>query len=289
MRFYIVEDDPNIIRILKKIISDCDLGTVIGESTDGKIALEEINLMKPDIALVDLFIPSLDGISLIQQMDDSVSSIMISQVSAKDMIGRAYEAGIKFFIQKPINAVEVRSVIDRVKENIESGRKLSQIRSMFSIVQNDTMTSISMSMPLEVPFDNTHEDQVVTTLKNLGIVGESGADAIITSVSWLIDNPNALNEMSLKKFFNRFSDHPKSFEQKIRRTAAVALNNLAYMGIEDYGNPVFQDYAHVLYSFKEVRVEMDGIRKKDDDHGKVNIRKFLEGLSHICIDAIDFQ
>ncbi len=285
MRFYIVEDDPNIILILKKIISDCNLGTVIGEAMDGKVALEDINLMKPDIALVDLFIPSLDGISLIQQMSDDVAAIMISQVSAKDMIGRAYEAGIKFFVQKPINAVEVRSVIESVKESIESKRKLGQIRSMFSLGEDDTSSTASSS----IEDDNANEDYVLTTLKVLGIVGESGADAIITAVSWLIDNPNALNEMSLKKFFNRFSDQPKSFEQRIRRTAAVALNNLAYMGIEDYSNPTFQDYAHVLYSFREVRVEMDGIRRNDDVHGKVNIRKFLEGLSHICIDSIEFQ
>lgn len=291
MKFYIVEDDPNIILILKKIISDCELGTVIGEAMDGRVALEEINTLHPDIALVDLFIPSLDGISLIQKINDDIATIMISQVSAKDMIGRAYEAGIKFFVQKPINAVEVRSVIESVKENIESKKKLMQIKSMFSLDQDsisEKPDSISVK-PDPIPDETNNEEQVLSTLKTLGIVGESGADAIITSVSWLITTPNALNEMSLKQFFKQFSDQPKSFEQRIRRTAAVALNNLAYMGIEDYSNPIFQDYAHVLYSFREVRVEMDGIRKKDDLHGKVNIRKFLEGLSHLCMDSIEFQ
>lgn len=277
MKFYIAEDDPNIIRILKKIITDCELGTVIGEATDGYEAFKEIDILKPDIALVDLFIPSLDGISLIQKMDDSVSAIMISQVSTKDMIGRAYEAGVKFFIQKPINAVEVCSVIQHLIENIESQKKLEQIKSMFALIPEETQGKL-----LETS-GNSNEDQVISILKNLGIIGESGADAIITSISWLIDHPNALNEMSLKDFFKRFSDHPRSFEQRIRRTASTALNNLASMGLEDYSNPIFQDYAHVLYSFKEVRVEMDGIKRKIDEHGKVNIRKFLEGLLHICI------
>lgn len=100
MKYYIVEDDPNIILILKQIISDCSLGTVIGEAKDGRIALSEINNLKPDIALVDLFIPSLDGISLVQQIDKSIGTIMISQVSAKDMVSRAYEAGVNFFYSK---------------------------------------------------------------------------------------------------------------------------------------------------------------------------------------------
>lgn len=283
MKYYIVEDDPNIILILKRIISDCSLGTVIGEATDGKVALSEINHLKPDIALVDLFIPSLDGISLVQKIDKSIGAIMISQVSAKDMVGRAYEAGVKFFIQKPINAVEVRSVINQVKTNIESERKLNQIKSMFALGSDSPILNDEGSEA----FDSTSESesQIISVLKSLGIIGENGADNIIKSVSWLIEHPNALNEMSLSKFFNQFSDHPKSFEQRIRRTAAVALNNLAFLGIEDYSNPIFQDYAHVLYSYKEVRVEMDSIRNKSGSHGKVNIRKFLEGLSHICSDA----
>ncbi len=280
MKYYIVEDDPNIILILKQIISDCSLGTVIGEAKDGRIALSEINNLKPDIALVDLFIPSLDGISLVQQIDKSIGTIMISQVSAKDMVSRAYEAGVNFFIQKPINAVEVRSVINQVKINIESERKLDQIRSMFALGSEIPMVSDKESVTPESQSDM--ENQIVSVLKSLGIIGENGADNIIKTVSWLIEHPNALNEMSLSKFFNQFSDHPKSFEQRIRRTAAVALNNLAFIGVEDYSNPLFQDFAHVLYSFKEVRTEMDGIRNKSGSHGKVNIRKFLEGLSHIC-------
>lgn len=280
MRFYIVEDDPNIILILKQIISDCKLGTVIGEATDGKTALDEISRLDPDITLVDLFIPALDGLSLVQKISGSTSAIMISQVSAKDMVGKAYEAGVKFFIQKPINAVEVRSVITNVISNIEAERKLDQIKSMFSTGSNTIPVPDDNSG--NASFDSDKEDQITSVLKALGIIGENGADNIIKSVSWLIDHPNTLNEMSLSKFFNQFSDHPRSFEQRIRRTAAVALNNIASMGLEDYSNPIFQEYAHVLYPFKEVRSEMDGIRKKSGEHGSVNIRKFLEGLSHLC-------
>lgn len=276
MRFYIVEDDSNIILILKQIISDRSLGTVIGYATDGETALQEIEMLKPDILLVDLFIPKLDGISLLQKLDRSVTSIMISQVSAKDMVSKAYEAGIEFFIQKPINAIEVISVIRNVVKGIESERKLSQIKSMFSPDAFDnTYTHKSDSDSI------SSKDRVSETMRALGILGESGGDAIHTSVSYLINHPNALGEMPLKKFFNHFSNQPKSFEQRIRRTAATALNNLAHMGLDDYSNMVFQDYAHVLFAFREVRVEMDGIRAQNGIHGSVNIRKFLEGLAHL--------
>lgn len=281
MRYYIVEDDPNIVLILKQIISDCDLGTVVGASHDGLIALEEIQLLKPDIALVDLFIPSLDGLSLVQKLNNDTAVIMISQVSAKDMIGKAYESGVKFFVQKPINAVEVRSVITMVKDSIESDRTLNQIKSMFSLNTDQSGMSPSPSTP------STCEARIESVLRELGIIGDNGSDTITECVRWLIEHPNTLNEMSLKKFFSQFSQQPKSFEQRIRRTAATALNNLAHMGIEDYANPFFQEYAHVLFPFKEVRAEMNGITSKNKNHGTVNIRKFLDGLSHLCSNSTD--
>jgi len=166
-----------------------------------------------------------------------------------------------------------------VKDNIESDRTLSQIKSMFSIDQNTSMP------PVRTSPEKTSEKRIEGILSELGIIGDTGTENIAKCTQWLMLHPNALNEMSLKKFFSQFSEQPKSFEQRIRRTAASALNNLAHMGVEDYGNPVFQDYAHVLFPFKEVRAEMNGITSKKNIHGTVNIRKFLDGLAHICSDS----
>lgn len=44
-------------------------------------------------------------------MNTTIKCIMISQVSAKELISKAYSAGIDFFISKPINLIEVRSVL----------------------------------------------------------------------------------------------------------------------------------------------------------------------------------
>ncbi len=116
MRIYIVEDDDNIVNILEKIILDKDLGEVIGKANDGKKGLEEIPLLKPDIVLVDLLMPGMDGINLtrkVKAIDPDIQYIMISQVSSKDMIAKAYESGIEYYISKPINAIEVQSVIKK--------------------------------------------------------------------------------------------------------------------------------------------------------------------------------
>ncbi len=202
MRLYIVEDDENISRILKRIILDCSLGTVVGMSNDGAKALNDIIALEPDIVLVDLFMPGLDGISLIRRLPESIQCIMISQVSSKDMIAKAYEAGAQFYIQKPINAIEVKHIISRVISSISTNNKLSQIQAMFNEPAESSSTKIN------------DETKVEIILKQLGILRESGADAIIKSVTYLMKHPNTLNDMTLKEFCSSFSTNPKSHEQR---------------------------------------------------------------------------
>ena len=56
---------------------------------------------------------------------------MISQVSAKELISKAYTAGVDFFISKPINLIEVTSVLKNVAKQIQNERTLDNIRHMF--------------------------------------------------------------------------------------------------------------------------------------------------------------
>ncbi len=82
-RFYIADDDLSIQRILESIIEKHDLGTVIGSSSNGKMAIDEIPALQPDIVLVDLLMPQVDGIGVVSSLNHSdckCSFIMISQV-----------------------------------------------------------------------------------------------------------------------------------------------------------------------------------------------------------------
>ena len=108
MNFYLVDDDSNIRNILKLIIRDRKLGNVCGSCGDPVEALEDISFAHPDIVIVDLLMPEMDGISFVsklKQTNPNIAFIMLSQVSSKDMISDAYESGIEFYIHKPINSV----------------------------------------------------------------------------------------------------------------------------------------------------------------------------------------
>ena len=135
MRIYIIEDDSTVISILVDLVEQNDLGTVCGDTADAPPDLEGILAADPDLILVDLLMPGKDGIQVVRELKEGGSRakfIMISQVSAKEMVARAYSAGVDFFIQKPINLIEVRQVIQNVSRQIENEQALRAIQSVFA-------------------------------------------------------------------------------------------------------------------------------------------------------------
>ena len=89
-------------------------------------------------------------------------------------------------------------------------------------------------------------------------------------------------QLTVAQLCDRFSDSPKAMEQRIRRAATAGMTNLANLGIEDYSNDTFTEYAGTLYHFEQIRREMDCIRGKCTQHGRVSVKKFLYALAALC-------
>lgn len=289
MNFYFVDDDKNIRNILKLILTERGLGNVCGSSGNGYDALEDLPLLKPDIVIVDLLMPEMDGITFVSQAKKILPEavfIMLSQVSSKDMIASAYESGVEFFIQKPINSVEVETVIRKVSDSLSMKRMVTKMQNIFmedSPLNNKPAASPAPPVPSEDPNESTAT--LRTILTRLGIIGDIGSKDIITAVNYINAHRELASDISVHDICCHFSDSPKSMEQRMRRAATNGLVNLAHLGLEDYANEIFIDYASTLYSFEYVRREMDYIRGKSDRHGNVRIRNFLLALAAYCQDS----
>ncbi|WP_035288085.1 response regulator [Clostridium sp. KNHs214] len=285
MGIIIVEDDISIIKILEKIIYDRGLGEVVDYAIDGNEGVEKINKYNPDIVLVDLLMPEKDGLSLVREVtkyNNKVHFIMISQVMSKDMIGKAYEYGVEYYINKPINAVEVENVIKKVQEKIKLNKTLEKIKYIFA--ENISVDSPKVENVLEAENESmeNYEEKIRNVMSKIGIMGEVGSEDIVKIVSFLIKSKKTMNEYSIKDLCSKFTDNPKSMEQRIRRTATVGMVNLANIGIEDYMNDVFVDYSNGIYNFEQIKKEMDFIRGKSSERGKVSLKKFIQGMAFYC-------
>lgn len=281
MKIYLIDDDPNILNFLKLIVQAKNLGEICGVCSSPIDALEDLKYIKPDIVVVDLLMPGMDGISFVKKASaefQDIAYIMLSQVSNKDMISSAYEAGVEFFIQKPINAIEVENVITRVCQSLAMKRTLSSMQNLFMTQMRDVMPKSTPAVQAEP----VHLQKTKDILQRLGIIGEIGSKDIINVVDYMITHRDTASDMTLIELCAQFSDNPKSVEQRIRRTANTAMVNLAHLGLEDYSNDTFIEYSNTLFNFEQIRREMDHIRGKNHKGGNVKIRNFLNALVSYC-------
>ncbi len=271
MKFYIIDDDITIVKIIQNIIEEKGLGEVIGYTTKPEESVQEILLKKPDIVIIDLLMSEKGGVDIVNEIKASsmdIRFIMISQVSSKHMIGEAYNAGIEFFINKPINIVEVTNVIRRVSEKIKMDRTILKIKDMFRFDDKPANT--------QKP-DNKIKN-IRTILSKLGVLSEKGGRDILRICEYVIKKDDRGFSYSINEICELLDENPKSMQQRIRRTVGKALTNIASLGIEDYMNDIFSNYSYSLFSFEDVKAEMDYIRGKKTSRGKINIKKFIIGI-----------
>ena len=278
MKIYLIDDDKNILNILKLIIRNKNLGEICGTATCGIDALDDFSQIHPDIIIVDLLMPEIDGIALVKKAKlllPNTAFIMLSQVNSKDMIAQAYESGVELYIQKPINSIEVESVITKVSASLSAQRTLQQVQNIF-MVQNATPSATPE------PVEKEYITKLKNILQKLGIAGEKGCKDIITLIEYLVEHDVELEDTTLNQLCSNFTENPKSMEQRIRRTANLGMINLAHLGLEDYYNETFTAYAGTLYNFEQIRREMEHIRGKSFKGGNVKIKSFLNSLVIAC-------
>ena len=272
MRIYIAEDDLSVITVLEDIIDSCRLGSVCGSSGENPPDTAAIAALCPDIVLVDFLMPEKDGVQLVRELKAlnlPCRCIMLSQVSSKDLVGKAYDAGVDFFISKPINYIEVKSVLENVTRQIENDRKLASIQKIFSS---------GVQQPAAAEESRLRQRRLQLVLNQLGISSEKGGDDIVMLCEYLLEHHLSLTQTNVGQLCAALSSSPKTMEQRVRRAIAKSLTNLAHMGLEDYSNDVFVRWSGTLFPFEELRAEMDYIRGKRGQGGKINIKKFLDGL-----------
>ena len=110
----LVVDDAAFMRMMLKDILTKGGYDVCGEAGDGVEALAKYNELKPDLVLMDITMPEMDGIAALKAIkanDPGASVIMCSAMGQQAMVIESIQSGAKDFIVKPFQA-------DRVIESI---------------------------------------------------------------------------------------------------------------------------------------------------------------------------
>ncbi|CDC37262.1 MAG TPA: response regulator [Lachnospiraceae bacterium] len=110
-------DDAAFMRMMIKDILTKNGYTVAGEAENGAKAVEKYTELKPDLVLMDITMPEMDGIQAlkkIRELDPKASVIMCSAMGQQAMVIESIQSGAKDFIVKPFQADRVLEAVRKV-------------------------------------------------------------------------------------------------------------------------------------------------------------------------------
>ena len=110
-------DDAAFMRVMIKDILTKNGYEVAGEAENGAKAVEKYNETKPDLVMMDITMPEMDGIQAlkkIKETDASANIIMCSAMGQQAMVIEAIQSGAKDFIVKPFQAERVLEAVKKV-------------------------------------------------------------------------------------------------------------------------------------------------------------------------------
>jgi DNA-binding NarL/FixJ family response regulator len=144
----ILVDDHLIFRQgLKSLITFENLGTVIGEASDGKEFLELLSLPAPDLVFMDIDMPNINGMEATQKalgLLPGIKIIVFSMFGDEEYYNKMIELGVKGFILKSSGINEVEQAIEDVMKG----------QTYFSnVLPRNTLNKLNLDKPQKVKDD----------------------------------------------------------------------------------------------------------------------------------------
>jgi len=156
IRIVVAEDEALIRMDLVEMLREAGY-EVVGEAADGAQAIELAQLHKPDLAILDVKMPVLDGISAAEKIINIAPVLMLTAFSQRELVERARDAGVMAYVVKPfsigdlIPAIEIaisrhtqmRSLADEVADLHER----LETRKLIDRAKGILMQALNLSEP----------------------------------------------------------------------------------------------------------------------------------------------
>lgn len=197
----------------KYLKTDSDI-EVIGCAYDGAEALEMVKLCKPDVLLLDIVMPNIDGIGVLERLQyiqNPPRVIVVTAAATENIAQQCFALNASYFLAKP---VEFESLLHRIK--------------MFGVSMTDSGNKTEKEFSLPGGGKNTPDMETLVT----NIIHEIGIPAHIKGYQYLryaimlvVDNLEIINSITKELYPNvakKYSTTPSRVERAIRHAIEVA-------------------------------------------------------------------
>jgi two-component system response regulator (stage 0 sporulation protein A) len=214
--------DGNCDIMAKQLIDNMTRGeiNILDKVDDGEAALESIIKYKPDVVLLDICLPTIDGLGIMERIKEiggfeETIFIIVTSVSSQRLIRCAFDLGATYYVLKPYNEVQLahrlRQIYDRKIENdAESEAKLVCISN--KVNANNEERSL--------------ESDVTDIIRDIGIPANiKGYQYIREGIIMAVNDANMLNfitKLLYPSIAKKYKTTSSSVERAIRHAIEVA-------------------------------------------------------------------
>lgn len=217
LKVLIVDDNADLRSLLANGLADLEEISIVGAAANGMIALEMIEKLRPDIMLLDIIMPQLDGFGVLEYLakqNESPAVIMVSALTQEAFVRRAMEMGAYYYVAKPF---EMDSLKNRIKDVV----------AMLTGVPAATVAKANTSSVL-VPTDHAKSlnEKISTVFITIGIPAHiKGYHFLREAIKMVIDNPDVINRITKELYpgiAKKYNTSASKVERAIRHAIEVA-------------------------------------------------------------------
>lgn len=214
----IADDNERMVQLLDAIVTSDDELQVVGTAKDGEEAYEIIKHKEPDVVLLDIVMPKLDGLALLEKVrnDRSIkkrpSFIIVSAVGQDKITEDAFNLGVDYFIMKPFDN-------DMIINRIKSTRMVRPAVAMES-------KKLGAYEKKAIPVEHNLENDVTNIIHEIGVPAHIKGyqylrEAIVMAVKD-VDMLNSITKILYPTIAKKYQTTPSRVERAIRHAIEVA-------------------------------------------------------------------
>lgn len=170
----VVDDEPRNFDVIGALLGN--QGYQLHHAISGKEALAQLEKLRPDLILLDMMMPEMNGIQFCQHIKaipqwQTVPIIMVTALSEKSDLANCLNAGADDFVSKPINSIELRARVHsmlRIKQQYDDIQGLSTLRADTVAILERTLNELRGSLASRLSHEiNTPLNGIVCTIELL--------------------------------------------------------------------------------------------------------------------------
>lgn len=194
----VIADDESIIRLdLKEMLEEAG-HTVVGEATDGQRAVELAAKLQPDLIVMDIKMPNLDGLGAVKQINSGGSPripvVMVTAYSQPELVEQAVELGVFAYLVKPIKEGDLLPTIEIAMHRASEMKTLEEeVASLKDALETRKLVERAKGILIETY--NLNEAEAFRKIQKLSMNSRKPireiADAIILAKE--VSKPDASN------------------------------------------------------------------------------------------------